>query len=319
MALPTVGNDYDLDAGLAGLNFRLELNAIIEALNSMNSAVGLPPITFPFMLRGALDTSPNEIQIRNPSDNAFLKLAEITDSAITMFSNGAAVPSLGTEQTFTANQNVDRSGAAGVFTVGSDLSAGVSGRLDFRAHNSVGANVSGVQLACTVENNAQGAEDFFLDVQVVRGGSTQTVARLGSIADFTQSGGQTLNATVLQQAGITLAQIVREAAGRFQNQADFSVDIASFTQDQEGSMFRFNGSSNVTVRLNKLARNTIIGFQNESPADATITFAAAVVDPVTDFQTSRLTLPNVNGESPTCFVHWYLSDGRRVNILGDNV
>ena len=319
MSLPANG-DYDLDAGLSGLGFRTELNPIIAALNSMNSSASLPPATFPFMLRGALDTTPNEIQIRNPSDNAFLKMAELTDSVLTLFSQGAAVPSLGAAQTFTESQAVDQSGSPGQFTVGSDLSSGVVARVPLVGHNSTGSNVTGANLVCRINTNTAGAEDFSFEIEIVRGGSTVTAFTLGSLADFRRvGGGGILDADTIRQAGITLAQIVREAAGRFATGGDFSTDINSFTQDQEGSMFRFNGASNVTVRLNQLARNTVIYFQNESTASATVTFAAAAVDPVTEFRTTRLTLPAASGQSPTCAVHWYLSDGRRVNIVGDNV
>lgn len=319
MPLPS-GGDYDLDAGLSGLGFRNELNPIIEALASLSSDASLPPVTFPFMLRGALDTTPNEIQVRNPSNNAFLKMAEITDSALTMFSNGAAVPSLGTAQTFTAAQTVDIAGSPGSLSVGSDQSSGIVARIPMFGHNSVGGNTTGVNLVCRINTNTQGSEDFTFEVEAIRGGASVTVATLGSLSDFRRSGGGGIvDADTVRQAGITLAQIVREATGRFGDGGDFTVDINSFTQAQEGQMFRFNGTSNVTVRLNKLAKGTIIFFQNESSTQATITFAASVSDPVTDFRTSRLTLPGISGQSPVCGVHWYLSDGRRVNIFGDNV
>lgn len=319
MPLPS-GSDYDLDAGLAGLPFRTELNSILLALLSMNASASLPPLTEPFMLRANTNTTPDQLEIRSPDDSTFLKWAEVTNSAITLFSQGAAVPSLGVQQTFTQPQSIDVSGAPGSLTVASDLNSGIVARIPMIGHNASGANVSGVNLVCRINTNTAGSEDFSFEVEVVRGGSAFTVANLGNLSDFRRTGGGgIIDADTVRQAGITLAQIVREAAGRFGTGGDFNTDINSFTQDQEGQVFRFNGTSNVTVRLNRLAQNTVIFFQNESSTQATITFAAAVTDPVTDFRTTRLTLPGTSGESPFCAVHWYLSDGRRVNIFGDNV
>lgn len=318
MPLPS-GSDYDLDSGLAGGVFRGELNTILAALLSMNSSASLPPITEAFMLRANLATTPNQVEIRSSDDSTFLKLAEVTASAVTLFSQGAAVPSLGAAQTFTQPQTVDVSGSAGSMTVASDLSSGVVARIPMIGHNASSANVTGVNLVCRIETSTAGAEDFQFDVEVVRGGSTVRVARLGSLSDFTRSGSGTLNADILQQAGIALSQIVREAKGRFENGGDFNTDINSFVQSDEGAMFRFNGTSNVTVKLNKLARGTVIFFQNESSNQSTVTFAAADSDPVLDFRTPRLTLPGISTQAPFCAVHWYLSDGRRVNIFGDNV
>ncbi len=313
--------DYDLDPGLDGLGFREEINSILEALLTLSSSSSLPPVTFPFMLRADLSTTPNELQVRNPSDNAFLKWGEITDSAVTLFSGGGAVPSLGVEQIFTENQSIDKSGSSGQLSIGSSLSSGVVARIPLFGHNSSAANTTGVNLVCRIGTNTAGLEDFSFEIEVVRGGSTTTVANLGSLSDFRRSGGDgILDADTLRQAGVTLAQIVREATGRIgPDPVNFSADFEP-TQVQEGTMFRFNGNTNVTVSLSTKVTNTVMYFQNESGStSANITFAAAASNGVTDFRTSRLTLPGGAGISPTCAVHWYLSGGTRVNIYGGNV
>ena len=318
--MPLPSADYDLDAGLAGAIFRGELNEILLALLSMNSGSTLPPVTEAFMLRANTSTSPNQLEVRSSDDSQFLKWAEVDASSVKLFSQGAAVPSLGAAQSFTANQTVDVSGAPGSMSVGSDQSSGVVARVPMFGHNSAGSNVTGVNLVCRVNTSTQGAEDFTFEIEVVRGGTTFTVATLGSLSDFRRTGGGgTLDADTLRQAGVTIEQIIREATGRFADGGDFSTDIASFSQDDEGKVFRFNGTTNTTVRLNKLAKGTVIFFQNESTSQATLTFAAAVSDPVTTFRTTRLTLPGIANQAPFCAVHWYLSDGSRVNIFGDNI
>lgn len=318
MTIPA--NDYDKDAGLSGLAYRTEDNIIIESILTNSAAVGLPPVTFPFQWRVDQSRTPNVLQIRNPSNAAFVDVAEVTDTLVNLFSGGAGVPSLGAAQTFTEAQSIDQSGTPGSLTVGSNLTSGIVARIPMRGHNSTGSNVDGVNLVCRVNTNTAGSEDFTFEVEVIRGGSAFTVAQLGSLADFRRSGGGgVLDADTIQQAGITLAQIVREATGRLGDGGDFTSDITSLAQTNEGQLFRFTGSSNATVSLNKLAKNTVIYFLNESPTNANLTFAAAAVDPVTDFRTSQLTLPGISGQAPTCAVHWYLSDGRRINIVGDNV
>ncbi|MGI9491871.1 MAG: hypothetical protein ACR2QF_05650, partial [Geminicoccaceae bacterium] len=248
MTLP-IGGDYDLDAGLSGLNFRQELNPILESLITLNASASLPPITFPFMMRAGQDTTPNELQIRNPSNSAFLKYGEITDTEVKLFSDGAAVPSLGVSQIFTESQSVDQSGVSGQLSVGSDQSTGVVARIPLFGHNSVGSNVSGVSLVCRIVTNTNGSEDFNFEVEVIRGGSTVTAATLGSLSDFRRSGGGgILDADTVRQGGITLEQIIREAVGRLGDGGDFSTSFEP-VQSDEGKMFRFNGASNVTVSL----------------------------------------------------------------------
>ena len=318
MTIPS--SDYDLDSGLSGLAFRQELNPILESILTLSASASLPPTTFPFMLRADQSGTPNVLQIRNPSDNAFLKWAEITDSAINLFSGGAAVPSLGSAQTFTANQTVDTSGSAGQLSIGSNQSSGVVARVPMFGHNSLGSNVTGVNLVCRIGTNTSGSEDFSFEIEVVRGGSTETVMNLGSLSDFRRSGNDgTLDADVIRQDGTELDQLLREATGRIgPTPRSFSASFEPVQAD-EGSMFRFNGNTNVTVSLSTKTTNTVMYFQNESgSSSANITFAAAASNGVTDFRTARLTLPGGAGITPTCAVHWYLSGGTRVNIYGNN-
>lgn len=319
MTIPV--SDYDLDAGLDGLNFRTETNTILESILTQSASASLPPTTFPFMARADQSVTPNALQIRNPADSAFLKWAEITDSAINLFSGGAAVPSLGVEQTFTENQTIDNNSAAGQLSVGSSLSSGVVARIPLFGHNASASNTTGANLVCRIGTNTAGQEDFSFEIEVVRGGSTTTVMNLGSLSDFRRTGGDgILDADVLRQDGVTLEQLLREATGRIgRAPVNFSASFEP-TQSQEGTMFRFNGNTNVTVSLSTKVTNTVMYFQNESgSSSANITFAPAAVSGVSDFRTTRLTLPGGAGISPTCAVHWFLSGGTRVNIYGDNV
>lgn len=317
MPLPTVGNDYDLDAGLAGLLFRQELNAILLALLSMSSSSSLPPETFPFMLRGDTGTSPNEVQIRNPSDNAFLKIMEITDSAATLFSNGAAVPALGTPQTFTEAQTIDLSASAGLLSIGSDLSTGVVARIPLFGHNSAGTNTTGANLVCRLGTNTAGAEDFSFEVEVIRNGSTVTVATLGSVSDFRRAGGGgILDADTLRQAGVELNTIIDDATGRLEDGGNFSSD-RTLAQGDQGAFLRFNGTSNATVTVPNLARGTVVIVANDGTGD--LTFASDVSPNNVSFRTPRLTLPATGSQSPTCALVFSTSTGNICNIVGNNV
>lgn len=316
MTLPS-GGDYDLDAGLSGLNFRQELNPILESLLTLNASASLPPATFAFMLRAALDTSPNELQIRNPANTAFLKFAEVTDTAVRLFSEGGAVPSLGVSQIFTQPQTIDTSAVAGSLSIGSDQSAGVVARIPLFGHNSLGNNITGVNLVCRVNTNTATAEDFSFEIEVIRGGSTVTVAVLGSLSDFRRSGGGgILDADTLRQAGVELGQIIREAVGRLRDGSNFTASFEP-VQTDEGKIFRFNGTSNVIVTLSPKVQHTVMYFLNESSTNATITFQSHPTLPV-EFRTTRLTLPGISGQSPMCSVYWFLSGGNRVNIIGNN-
>lgn len=319
MTLPTVGNDYDLDAGLAGLALRQELNAILQAMLSLNANAALPPQTFPFMLRADTGASPNELQVRNPADGAFLKLAEVTDTEITLFSDGAAVPSLGTPQTFTQAQTVDQQGSSGLLSIGSDLSAGVVARIPMFGHNNLGANTTGINLVCRINTNTSGAESFTFEVEAVRAGSTVTIATLGSLSDFRRAGGGGIvDADVLRQAGITLATIIDDEKGRLGIGGNFNFSSArTLAQADQGKLLRFNGGANTTITVPALAQNTMIFIVNDGSGD--LSFVSAVAPNAVSFRTTRLTLPTIGGQSPMCGLVFFLSDGSNVNIHGGNV
>ncbi len=316
MALPT-GSDYDLDAGLAGLLFRQELNAILEAIISMNASSSLPPQTFPFMLRADESASPNELQIRNPADSSFLKFAEITDTLITLFSDGAAVPSLGVAQTFTESQTIDQQSTAGVFSVGSDLSSGVVARIPLFGHNANGTNVTGVNLVCRITTNTAGAEDFTFELEVVRAGTSTTVLVLGSTADFSRSGGGgTVNADIIQQDGVNLDTLLDDSTGIIGDGVNFATN-RTISQGDQGTVLRYNGAGNATITLPRLTDRSVVHFINEGTGD--LTFASDTSPDDVEFRTTRTVLPAVTGQSPICSVLWFLSGGNRVTIVGQNV
>lgn len=319
MPLPS-GSDYDLDPGLSGLLLRQELNTILLALLTMNASGSLPPQTFAFMQRVDSSASPNEIQIRNPADSAFLKLAEITDTQISLFSQGAAVPSLGAAQTFTQSQTIDTQGSASLLSIGSDLSAGVVARIPMFGHNSNGTDVTGVNLVCRINTNTAGAEDFSFEVEVVRGSSTTTVATLGSLADFKRSGGGgIIDADTIRQAGIDLATIINTETSRLGTSGNFNVATGrALTQADAGRLLRFNGSSNQTFTVPRLSQNTAVFFVNDSGGAGNVTFQSDISPNDVNFRTSRLTLPGISGQSPMCALVWFQSDGARVNIVGNN-
>lgn len=316
--MPIPANDYDIDPGLGGAAYRAEDNQRALALVTNNSDASVPPETFAFMWRVDLSRTPNVLQIRNPSNNGFLDIAEITDSIATLFSAGGGIPSLNVAQTFLQNQSIDILGSPGEMLTGSDLDNGIVARYKMRGHNASGSNVDGINLIARITDNTAGSEAFNFEVEILQPSGAVTVATLGSISDFRRSGGGgILDADIVRQAGITLEQIVREASSRLSRVTNFSANITSFTQtDDEGRVFRFNGSSNVTVTLPVLAQGTVIYFQNESSTNANITFAP---DTGVEVRTSRLTLPGISGTTPMCAVHWFLSGGTRTNIIGDNV
>lgn len=315
MPLPS-GGDFDLDAGLSGALFRGELNTILLALLSLSASASLPATTAAFMFRAALDTSPNQLQIRNPSDNAFLTWAEITDSEINLFSGGSAVPSLGVAQTFTQAQTVDQSGSAGLLSLGSDLSNGIVARIPMFGHNSAAANVTGVNLVCRVNTNTAGAEDFTFEVETVRAGAAVTVATLGSLTDFRRSGGGgILDADTIRQAGIELNTIIDDAR-RLEDGGNFA-DDRTLAQGDQGALLRFNGTVNRTVTVPNLARGTVIFIANDGTGD--LSFVSDTSPNNVSFRTARLTLPSVGSQAPTCALYFMTSTGNVVNILGNNV
>lgn len=317
MPLPS-GGDYDLDAGLAGLAFRQELNTLILALLSLSANSSLPPETVAFMLRADTAASPNELQLRNPSDAAFLKIAEVTDTDVTLFSDGAAVPSLGTAQTFTEAQAVDQAGSSGLLSVGSDQSSGVVARVPMFGHNSAASDVTGVNLVCRVNTNTAGAEDFSFEVEVVRGGSTVTVANIGTLSDFRRSGGGgTLDADIVRQAGVELSTIINNETGRLGTSGVFDFSGArALTQADQGRLLRFNGASATVVTVPILDQNTVVYIVNDGTANVTFT-SAANPNNVT-FRTTRLTLPPLGSDAPMCALVWFQALGDTVNIVGQN-
>jgi hypothetical protein len=318
MAVPS-GSDYDLDSGLSGTNFRTELNSIVLALLTMSADTTAPPESNPFMLRADTSTTPDEVLLRNPSDNAWLKLMEVTDSAITLFSDGAQVPALGTAQTFTEAQTVDISGSAGLVSIGSSLSTGVVARIPLFGHNSSAANTTGVNLICRLNTNTAASEDFTFEIEVVRGGSSVTVAALGSTTDFTRSGGGgTVNADTLQQDGTDLDDLLDVNRGRLGVQSNFTGTTKTLAQTDQGDLIPFTGSSACTITVPRLAENTVIFVQNDSNGSADITFESAAPYNDVTFFTTRLTLPGTASEAPMCALIWRNSAGDEVSIIGAN-
>ena len=313
MSLPS-GNDYDLDAALAGLSFRQELNTILSAILTQSSSASLPPLTFPFMNRADTGATPNELQIRNPSDNAFLKWAEITDTAISLFSGGAPVPSLGVAQTFTEDQTVDRSGSTGQVIIGSDLTTGVVARIPLFGHNSSGANTTGVNLICRMDNNTAGSEDFNFEIEVVRGGVANTIATFGGVAIISGA----LNAVTLQQNGVNLDTIINDALSKVPARGNFSGPL-TVAQADAGGYRRYNGTGNQTITLPRLSEGSIVQFINDSGGSGDLSFVSAASPNDVEIRTTKTTLPGVSGQSPTCMIQWILSGGNRVTINGENV
>lgn len=313
MSLPS-GNDYDLDAALAGFAFRQEINSIISAILTQSSSASLPPITFPFMPRADTGATPNQLQIRNPADTNFLKWAEITDTAINLFSGGAPVPSLGVAQTYTQDQTIDVTSAPGQIIVGSDLTTGVVARIPLFGHNSSGANTTGVNLICRMDSNTAGAEDFNFEIEVVRNGAANTIAIFGGAAIINGA----LNATTLQQNSINLDTIINTAISEVPARGNFSGPL-TVSQSDAGGFRRYNGTGNQTITLPRLNEGSWVYFLNDSGGAGDLSFSSATSPNDVEIRTTKTTLPGTSGQTPSCLVMWFLSGGNRVVINGENV
>lgn len=307
-------SDVNWAALISGLNLRTEGNDIFAALLSLFSGSGDPSLTEAFMLN-ALTGSPNQLRIRNPSDNAWLTWAEISDSAVTLFSDGAEVPSLGNANVFTNSLTVDRSGSSGIITARSSLSTGIVASLRLGGHNSAAEDTDGVRLDARVTTNTDGSEDFELDLVVMRGGVASVLATFNNTATFAGN----LTATTLRQGSTDLDDVIADDLSSARTEIPFDAATSIITQDATGHLYRFTGaaSTNRTITLGSQPRGSSWAmFINDSDGAADLTFASAAGPNDVDID-GGTSLVGASGQRPQCVVTWS-NGGADVNIRGDN-
>lgn len=305
-------SDVNWAALISGVNLRTEGNDIYAALLSLFSGSSGPSLTTAFMLN-ALTGTPNEVRIRNPADNAWLKFMELTDSAATLFSGGAQVLALNNTSAFTENQTVDKSGSAGIVTVRSDLATGTVASLRLGGENASASDVDGLFLNLRLVTATAGAEDFEVDIVVVRGGTPTTIATLGSTYSVTG----TLNAGTLQQGGTDVDSVIADDLSSTRGETTFTTSQSITSQGTAGFLYRKTGSGAATVTLGSQPRDGSWAiFVNDSNGTGDITFASASSPNDVDID-GGATLAGASGQRPQCVVTW-MNGGDDVNIRGDN-
>jgi len=143
-------HDYNV-ANAPGATVRADINALAEALASLNSGVSAPGVTFPFMFWS--DTTNNLLKIRNAANSAWITLGSIIGSTFTLDDGALAIPSSGSW--FGTTQRIARISTTGNMEVGAEVHfhPDAAGTEDYRARikRATGANGE-----FTVENTGSG-------------------------------------------------------------------------------------------------------------------------------------------------------------------
>ena len=264
-------SDYDLDAAISGLQLRTEINTIIQAILTGSSGGDDPPETFPFMRYMDTDETPTGWYMRNEANDAWIKVGEFNlDDTITLFSDGAAIPSLGAEQTFTETQSIFETDEPGVLDLASNISDGISAAILMGGRNDALEDIVMGQILGTVQDDTNGSEDFFIQWEVLLNGVMTPVVRIdGGFVTVTGI----LEADTLQQANTDLDDLIEAAIN--------SVGLPSFTNTTRtipthltaGDMNRFTGSSPSTITIAAGTAGRVYGLVNDGTA--AITFVAS--------------------------------------------
>ena len=86
-------HDYVI-ANADGATVRADLNALFDAIASQNSGSTAPTTTFPLMTW--FDTANNLLKLRTATNTAWVTVASLSGSTWIVYSNGAALPAVGT-------------------------------------------------------------------------------------------------------------------------------------------------------------------------------------------------------------------------------
>lgn len=303
MAQPT-DSDYNQPSGQSGTNFRTAHNDYFEGVLTQNSGATDPATAFAFMLYADTGATPNELQMRNPGNTAFIKWGEIDADSITLFSDGAAVVGLANTSAFTEPQVIDKAGAAGSLTLRSSLATGIASFLDFAGHDDAANDTVYASIDMNIETATNGSEDGQLLFKVLRNNVDTTRMTIGDTVAVTG----TLNATTLRQGGTSIASLIETAKGNLTDDTHSGTTLTIPSGDvTRGERNRFTGSSAITVTINSGTAGDIYPYMNDGTADTTFAAGGGVTI------IGGLSL----GQQKVCTIEYVTAT--RVFIYGENV
>lgn len=109
-----------------------------------------------------------------------------SDYTAATFATNLGLPRLSASNTYTDRQRIKRAGVTGLLDVGSDLSAGVVGRIDLFGHDSGGENEVYVRIAGQVVDATAGSEDGQMAVFLPLAGVMTEHLRLTATSGLTE-------------------------------------------------------------------------------------------------------------------------------------
>lgn len=304
-------SDAVLEALISGTSLRTQQTDINAALLSLFSGSSNPSLSVAYML-SALTGTPNQVRIRNPSNDAWLKFMEVTDAAVTLFSGGSAVLALDNTAPFTEGQTIDKSGSAGLFTVRSNLTTGVVASVRLGGENGSAADVDGLFLDLRMVTNTASAENFELDLKLVRAGTSTTICTFSSTTSFAS----VLNAGTLRQGGSNLNDIVNDFISAGRGETTLGATLSLTAQTGAGFLYRktATGASTVTIGSQPRASSGAEFINDASSGNISFVSAASPNDVTI---VGGATLVASSGNSPFCGVRWF-DGGAKVKIFGEN-
>lgn len=166
-------HDYNI-ANAPGATVRADVNALAEALASLNAGNTAPTVTFPFMLWA--DTTNALLKMRNPANSGWMTLASISGSTFLLDNSVIRAPA--STDWFGTTVRVPRLDTSGVMEVGPtiDFHPDAAGSEDYRYRISRATGANGV---ATFTQLGTGAVNFVQSGQFQINGSELVGKEIG--------------------------------------------------------------------------------------------------------------------------------------------
>lgn len=300
----------------SGADYITRVASSFSAIFSKSSGTADPPVVVAFMDYVDSDASPVTWFIYAPDGTTKLKVAELTNSTIKIFSEGAPVLGAAVANILSEKLTIDKSGAAGELDVGSTVSSGVFSRISGIFHDAGAADTIGYRLEATVVDATNGSEDASLDLQVMRAGTLGTMVTFAANL-ITIASGITLNAPTLQQGGVGVTTLIDNAVNSLlpdPTTPTWSGTTHTTLNMAAGFVSTFTGASPTTLTVQKRTQRNWVAIENTGTAN--ITLASAASPNAVTFGTDGLVIaPN-----KIAFIRWRdaNADGQRVRVTGEN-